>query len=92
MIRGILFLNRFTYIGNQSDSIPNPYLRLKDGRHVPAFHCKENYEFLSRKSYLGQISVNHLGMIEIKDNNFPLVIVRSETRIEDPFKLRDLVF
>lgn len=47
-----LYDKGYTYLGDKQDTVPNPYLRAKNGWYLPASAANTNYEPFSRKSVL----------------------------------------
>lgn len=76
----------FTYIGDKTDSIQNPFLVNPDGTFKPAFEGSENYEPFSRKSIYYKLDINGRGNFMLKSENVACVVIRSLDEI-DPQKI-----
>lgn len=73
-----LYDKGYTYLGDRQDSVPNPYLRTKNGWYLPASAANSNFEPFSRKSILKNLQTNESGKILINENNVRHLLLRVE--------------
>ncbi len=73
-----LYDKGYTYLGDRQDSVPNPFLRTKNGWYLPASASNTNYEPFSRKSILKNLITNESGKILITEQNVRLLLLRVE--------------
>ena len=73
-----LYDKGYTYLGDRQDSVPNPFLRTKNGWYLPASASNTNYEPFSRKSILKNLITNESGKILITEQNIRLLLLRVE--------------
>lgn len=76
----------YTYLGDKSDSIPNPFLQNPDSTFKPAFLSSENYEPFSRKSIFQKLDINNRGNFLIKSESISCVVIRSMENV-DPVQI-----
>ena len=72
-----LYDKGYTYLGDKQDTVPNPYLRTKNGWYLPASAANTNYEPFSRKSILKNLQTNESGKILITENNVRHIVLRT---------------
>lgn len=73
-----LYDKGYTYLGDRQDTVPNPFLRTKNGWYLPASAANSNYEPFSRKSIIKNLQTNETGKILITENNVRNLVLRVE--------------
>ena len=84
-----LYDQGYTYLGDKTDSVPNPFSRLRKNEgldYKPAFDSKENYEPYSRKSIFGKLDLNFDRRIIVGIKNVGGVVIRTNNEV-DPLRV-----